>query len=163
MNDLIFCNSPCCLTAPSNYRNHWWLAISKVSWHSVKGNIAGNARDVCPRHEFEITNRNFMNISQGPICQGHTRLFWYFLSFRSIWCLQSSRGRTRLSCITGSMTEELTQHIVSIKHYISLYIWSKPIQIYFGIASHGVEFHDKSTLNISEVNISSPVFCVKRT
>ena len=29
----------CCLTAPSHYLNHCWLIISKVEWHSSKGNF----------------------------------------------------------------------------------------------------------------------------
>ena len=29
----------CCLTAPSHYLNQCWLIISKVEWHSSKGNF----------------------------------------------------------------------------------------------------------------------------
>ena len=28
---------PCCLTAPSHYRNRCWLIISKVEWQSLEG------------------------------------------------------------------------------------------------------------------------------
>ena len=43
INDHIFCNSPCCLTAPSSCMNYRWLIVREVLWHSVMGNIAGDA------------------------------------------------------------------------------------------------------------------------
>ena len=36
----------CCLTAPSHYRNQWWLIIKAVLWHSPEGNFTRSAHEL---------------------------------------------------------------------------------------------------------------------
>ena len=43
----------CCLMAPSHYLNQCWLIMSKVRWHSSKGNFARDTSSINYQNHFE--------------------------------------------------------------------------------------------------------------
>ena len=46
----------CYLMVPSHSLSQCWLIISETLWHSLEGNFTGNAQDIYPQFEFEITD-----------------------------------------------------------------------------------------------------------
>ena len=49
----------CCLTAPSHYLNQCWLIISKVQWHSSKGNFTRETFIINLWNQLKITYLKF--------------------------------------------------------------------------------------------------------
>ena len=55
----------CCLTAPSNYLNQFWLISSEVLWYAPEGNITGNAQEIYPWYEFQKYSFKILAASPG--------------------------------------------------------------------------------------------------
>ena len=62
----------CCLMAPSHYQNQCWLIISKVEWHSSKGNFTRDTSAVnhwnclknwVPKMSFKFPRGQWVNCS----------------------------------------------------------------------------------------------------